>query len=70
MPEPRGEIPRGCHLAILGRGKAKEAPERMRGVLERLELTLDEKKTSIRSARREQFDFVSIRAAPQSADGS
>jgi hypothetical protein len=29
----------------------------LRGALERLELTLNEKKTSLRNARRERFDF-------------
>ena len=35
-------------FAILSRGKAKEALEWTRGVLERLDLTLNEKKTSVR----------------------
>ena len=37
-------------FAILSRGKAKEALEWTRGVLERLELTLNEQKTSVRKA--------------------
>ena len=36
-------------FVILSRGKAREALEWTRGVLERLELTLNEKKTSIRT---------------------
>jgi RNA-directed DNA polymerase len=45
-------------FVILSRGKAKEALEWTRGVLERLALTLNEKKTSVRNARRERFDFL------------
>jgi RNA-directed DNA polymerase len=45
-------------FVILSRGHAKEALEWTRGVLERLELTLNEKKTSLRNACR-----VYIRAA-------
>src|ERR1022692_4303555 len=41
-------------FVILSRGKAAEALEWTRGVLERLELTLNEKKTSIRNARQER----------------
>jgi len=45
-------------FVIVSRGKAKEALEWTRGVLERLELILNEKKTSIRDAGREQFNFL------------
>ena len=58
-------------FVILSRGNAKEALEWTRGVLERLELTLNEKKTSLRNARRERFDFLGYTFGPhyQSADG-
>jgi RNA-directed DNA polymerase len=45
-------------FVILSRNKAKEALEWTRGVVERLELTLNEKKTSIRNAGQERFDFL------------
>jgi RNA-directed DNA polymerase len=51
-------------FVILSRGKAKEALEWTGGVLERLELTLNEKKTSIREARRERFDFLGYTFGP------
>jgi RNA-directed DNA polymerase len=51
-------------FVILSRGKAKEALGWTRGVLERLGLTLNEKKTSIRNARREQFDFLGYTFGP------
>jgi RNA-directed DNA polymerase len=51
-------------FVILSRGKAKEALEWTRGVLERLELSLNEKKTSIRNARREQFSFLGYTFGP------
>jgi len=51
-------------FVILSRGKAKEALEWTRGVLERLDLTLNEKKTSIRNARRERFDFLGYTFGP------
>jgi hypothetical protein len=50
--------------ADFSRGKAKEALERTSGVLERLELTLNEKKTSIRNARQERFDFLGYTFGP------
>ena len=49
---------------ILSRGKAAEALEWTRGVLERLELTLNEQKTSVRDARRERFDFPGYTFGP------
>lgn len=51
-------------FVILSRGKAAEALEWTRGVLERLELTLNEKKTSVRNARRERFDFLGYAFGP------
>src|SRR5436309_4864194 len=51
-------------FVILSRGKAKEALEWTRGVLERLELTLNEKKTSVRNARGERFDFLGYTFGP------
>jgi RNA-directed DNA polymerase len=51
-------------FVILSRGKAKEALAWTRGVLERLELTLNEKKTSVRNARRERFDFLGYTFGP------
>ena len=57
-------FPGPTHLVILSRGKAKEALEWTRGVLERLELTLNEKKTSVRNARRERFDFLGYTFGP------
>jgi RNA-directed DNA polymerase len=51
-------------FVILSRGKAKEALEWTRGVLERLELALNEKKTSIRNAARESFDFLGYTFGP------
>jgi RNA-directed DNA polymerase len=51
-------------FVILSRGKAAEALEWTRGVLERLELTLNEKKTSIRNARQERFDFLGYTFGP------
>jgi len=56
--------PGPTHLVILSRGKAKEALAWTRGTLERLELTLNEKKTSIRDARRERFDFLGYSFGP------
>ena len=51
-------------FVILSRGKAAEALGWTRGVLERLGLTLNEKKTSIREARRERFDFLGYTFGP------
>lgn len=45
-------------FVILSRGKAAEALGWTRRALERLELTLNEKKTSLRNAERERFDFL------------
>jgi RNA-directed DNA polymerase len=51
-------------FVILSRGQAAEALEWTRGVLERLGLTLNEKKTSIRNAREERFDFLGYTFGP------
>jgi RNA-directed DNA polymerase len=51
-------------FVILSRGYAKEALEWTRGVLERLELTLNEKKTSVRNARQERFNFLGYTFGP------
>jgi RNA-directed DNA polymerase len=51
-------------FTILSRGKAKEALEWTRGVLARLGLTLNEKKTSVRDACRERFDFLGYTFGP------
>jgi RNA-directed DNA polymerase len=51
-------------FVILSRGKATEALEWTRGVLARLELTLNEKKTSVRNARVERFDFLGYTFGP------
>jgi len=51
-------------FVILSRGKAKEALEWTRGVLERLGLKLNEQKTSIRNARQERFDFLGYSFGP------
>jgi RNA-directed DNA polymerase len=51
-------------LVILSRGKAAKALKWTRGVLERLGLTLNEKKTSLRDARRERFGFLGYTFGP------
>ncbi len=51
-------------FVILSRGKAKEALEWTHGVLERLELTLNVKKTSVRNAGGERFDFLGYTFGP------
>ncbi len=51
-------------FVILSRGKAKEALEWTHEVLERLELTLNEKKTCIRNACEEHFDFLGYTFGP------
>jgi len=51
-------------FVILSCGKAKEALNWTRGVLERLGLTLNEQKTSIRNARKERFDFLGYTFGP------
>src|SRR6266481_4589773 len=51
-------------FVILSRGKAAASLEWTRGVLERLDLTLNEKKTSLRNARQERFDFLGYTFGP------
>jgi len=51
-------------FVMLSRGKATEALEWTCGVLERLKLTLNEKKTSVRNARQERFDFLGYTFGP------
>jgi len=51
-------------FVILSRGKAKEALEWTHAALERLELTLNEKKTCIRNACEEHFDFLGYTFGP------
>ena len=51
-------------FVILSLGKAKEALGWTGGVLKRLGLTLNEKKTSIRNARQERFDFLGYTFGP------
>jgi len=51
-------------FVMQSRGKAREALEWTRGVLARLGLTLNEKKTSIRNARQERFDFLGYTFGP------
>jgi RNA-directed DNA polymerase len=51
-------------FVILSRGKAAEALEWTREVLGRLGLTLNEKKTSIRNARQERFNFLGYSFGP------
>jgi RNA-directed DNA polymerase len=51
-------------FVILSRGKATEALEWTREVLGRLGLTLNEKKTSIRNARQERFNFLGYSFGP------
>lgn len=51
-------------FVILSYQKAKESLEWTRGVVERLELTLNETKTSIRNAGRERFDFLGYTFGP------
>jgi RNA-directed DNA polymerase len=52
-------------LVILSRGKAKEALQWTHGVTERLQLTLNAKKTSIKNARQEHFDFLGYTFGPR-----
>lgn len=52
-------------FVILSRGKAKEALQWTQGVTERLGVTLNAQKTSIKDALREQFDFLGYTFGPQ-----
>jgi RNA-directed DNA polymerase len=51
-------------FVILSRGYAAEALNWTRGVMKRIGLTLNETKTSIKQARREQFDFLGYTFGP------
>jgi RNA-directed DNA polymerase len=51
-------------FVILSRGNAEGALKWTRGVMERLGLTLNEAKTSIKQARRERFDFLGYTFGP------
>jgi RNA-directed DNA polymerase len=51
-------------FVILSRGHAAQALEWTRGVVQRLGLTLNETKTSVRNARRERFDFLGYTFGP------
>lgn len=59
-------------FVILSRGHAKEALNWTQDVMGRIGLTLNEAKTSIRQARREQFDFLGYTFGPHTMrkDGS
>jgi RNA-directed DNA polymerase len=58
------QLPGPTHLVILSRGKAREALDWTGSVLERLKLTLNAKKTSLRNAGREHFDFLGYTFGP------
>lgn len=51
-------------FVILSRGKAEKALEWVREVVRRLGLKLNEKKTTIRHARQERFDFLGYQFGP------
>ncbi|HXZ01436.1 MAG TPA: group II intron reverse transcriptase/maturase [Stellaceae bacterium] len=51
-------------FVILSRGYATEALTWTRAVMTKLELTLNEKKTAVRDARRERFDFLGYSFGP------
>ena len=52
-------------FVILSRGSAQEARDWTQGVMSRIGLTLNEQKTSIRDARREEFDFLGYTFGPR-----
>jgi hypothetical protein len=52
------------HFVILSRGRAREALNWTRSVMTRIGLTLNEVKTSIKQARREQFNFLGYTFGP------
>ena len=52
-------------FVILSRGKAAEALAWTRWAMGRLELTLNEKKTCLRNARKEHFDFLGYTFGPE-----
>lgn len=51
-------------FVILSRGHASEAMKWTRGVMQKLKLSLNENKTSIRNARKERFDFLGYTFGP------
>lgn len=51
-------------FVILSRGHARDALQWVRGVLDRLDLTLNEQKTSVKDAREEHFDFLGYSFGP------
>ncbi len=55
---------RATHLVILSRGCADEALAWTRTVMTKLGLVINEKKTAIRDARRERFDFLGYSFGP------
>jgi RNA-directed DNA polymerase len=58
-------FPGATHLVILSRGKAEEALRWTQQVTERMQVTLNAKKTSIKNARQEQFDFLGYTFGPR-----
>ena len=52
-------------FVILSRGCAEEALDWTRNVMQRIKLTLNEAKTSIKRARAESFDFLGYTFGPQ-----
>lgn len=66
----RGEVFRAAvvnyadDFVILSRGHATEALDWTRSVMQRIKLTLNEAKTSIRQARTEHFDFLGYTFGP------
>jgi RNA-directed DNA polymerase len=67
----RGEVYRAAvvnyadDFVILSRGCAAEALDWTRSVMQRIKLTLNEAKTSIKQARKESFDFLGYTFGPQ-----
>ena len=57
-------FPGPTHLVILSRGKAAEALNWTRQVTNRMGVTLNEAKTSIKQARRESFNFLGYTFGP------
>jgi RNA-directed DNA polymerase len=54
-------------FVILSKSKAKESLEWTRSVVELLGLTLNEKKTSLRNAKQERFDFLGYTFGPHNS---
>lgn len=52
-------------FVILSRGRAQEALDWTRGVMEKIGLKLNESKTCVRDARKERFDFLGYTCGPQ-----